>query len=119
MRQFPLVSVITPSFNQGRFIEETIESVLSQDYPNVEYLIIDGGSTDNTLETLRRYEDKLSWICEPDKGQADAINKGFRKAQGDILCWLNSDDTYEAGAISKAVESLLENPDVKKAYLGG
>lgn len=116
MSNHPSVSVITPSFNQGRFIEETIESVLGQDYPNIEYLVIDGGSTDNTLEILRKYGDRLTWISEPDKGQTDAINKGFKRARGEIICWLNSDDTYEPGAISKAVEYFLEHPDVMMVY---
>ncbi len=116
MSNLPLVSVITPSFNQGRFIEETIQSVLSQDYPNIEYLVIDGGSTDNTLEILRKYDDKLTWVSEPDKGQTDAINKGFKRARGEIICWLNSDDTYEPGAISKAVEYFLAHPDVMLVY---
>ena len=112
----PLVSVITPSFNQGRFIKETIESVLGQDYPNIEYLVIDGGSTDNTLEILRKYGDRLTWVSESDKGQTDAINKGFRRARGEIVCWLNSDDTYEPGAISRAVEYFLAHPDVMMVY---
>jgi glycosyltransferase involved in cell wall biosynthesis len=112
----PLVSVITPSYNQGKFIEQTIQSVLSQDYENVEYLIIDGGSTDDTLRIIKQYEDRLKWISEPDRGQTDAINKGFGKAKGDILCWLNSDDTYEPGAIRRAVEYFLEHPDVKMVY---
>jgi glycosyltransferase involved in cell wall biosynthesis len=119
MENLPLVSVITPSFNQGRFIEDTIQSVLGQDYPHIEYLVIDGGSTDETLDVLRKYENKLSWVSEPDRGQTDAINKGFRKARGEIICWLNSDDTYEPGAISKAVQFFCDNPEVSMIYGDG
>lgn len=111
-----LVSIITPSYNQGTFIEETIKSVLAQDYPRIEYIIIDGGSTDNTHEVLREYDDRLIWISERDNGQADAINKGFKRAKGEILCWLNSDDTYELGAVSKAVDFLNSHPDVMMVY---
>lgn len=114
--QLPLVSVITPSYNQGKFIEQTIQSVLGQDYGNIEYLVIDGGSTDNTLSIVRKYEKRLTWVSEPDNGQTDAINKGFSRAKGDILCWLNSDDTYEPGAISRAVAYFLEHPDVMMVY---
>lgn len=116
MSQLPLVSVITPSYNQGRFIEQTIQSVLSQDYPHIEYLVIDGGSTDNTLDVLRKYETRLTWVSEPDEGQTAAINKGFKRAQGDIVCWLNSDDTYEPGAVRTAVEFLCAHPDVMMVY---
>jgi glycosyltransferase involved in cell wall biosynthesis len=112
----PLVSIVTPSYNQGRFIEETIESVLSQDYPNLEYIVIDGGSTDETLAILRRYEGRLTWITEPDGGQSEAINKGFRRARGEIVAWLNSDDTYLAGAVSKAVAYLHAHPEVAMVY---
>lgn len=112
----PLVSVVTPSFNQGKFIKATIESVISQDYPNMEYLVFDGGSTDNSIEILRKYEKKLSWVSEKDRGQSDAVNKGFRAAQGEILGWLNSDDTYEPGAIKEVVEFFKEHPDVDMVY---
>lgn len=112
----PLITVVTPSYNQGRFIEETILSVLNQDYPRIEYLVIDGGSTDNTLEILRRYEDRLSWVSETDRGQSHAINKGFRKAQGEILCWLNSDDTFEPGALRQVVNYFQLNPQVMMVY---
>lgn len=114
----PLVTVVTPSFNQGQFIEQTILSVLNQDYPNVEYLVMDGGSTDDTLDILRKYEHRLWWISEPDKGQSHAINKGFQRACGEIICWLNSDDTYELGAITNAVEILLAHQDVMMVYGG-
>lgn len=112
----PLVSIITPSYNQGRFIRETIESVLSQDYDNVEYIIIDGGSTDNTLEIIKEYEDRITYISEKDNGQSDAINKGFRMAHGEIVAWLNSDDVYEPKCISRAVEEFQQNPKLGLLY---
>lgn len=112
----PLVTVVTPSFNQGGFIRETIESVLSQNYASIEYLIIDGASTDNTLGVLKTYADRLFWLSESDQGQADAVNKGFRKARGEIFGWLNSDDTYRAGAIQKVVEFFGKHPDISMVY---
>jgi glycosyltransferase involved in cell wall biosynthesis len=112
----PLVSIVTPSFNQGRYIEETIQSVLDQDYPSVEYLVLDGGSTDDTLAILRRYDERLRWVSEKDRGQADAINKGFHMATGEILGWLNSDDTYLPGTIRKVVEYFQLHPDVGMVY---
>ena len=119
MNRLPLVTIITPSYNQGRFIRQTIESVLNQDYPNIEYIIIDGGSTDHTLDIIREYEGRLKWISERDEGQSDAINKGFKMAKGEIIAWLNSDDTYESGAVTAAVDCFLENPDVGLAYGDG
>src|SRR5438128_8552250 len=112
----PLVSIVTPSYNQGRFIEDTIRSVLAQDYPNLEYIVVDGGSTDHTLDVLRRYEGRLRWVSEPDRGQSEAINKGFRMARGEIVSWLNSDDTYVPGAIGKAVAHLGARPEVVMVY---
>jgi glycosyltransferase involved in cell wall biosynthesis len=111
----PLVSVITPSYNQGRFIEDTLLSVKNQDYPNVEHIVIDGGSTDNTLEILRKHANKynLTWISEPDNGQSDAINKGFTRSTGEIIGWLNSDDVYfDKQVISYIVEQFESCRDV-------
>jgi len=107
---FPKISVITPSYNQVDFIGQTIESVLSQDYPDLEYIIMDGGSTDGTPDILRRYDGKIIWESEEDKGQSDAINKGLRLASGDIVTYLNSDDLCEAGALKKVGESFRDNP---------
>jgi len=105
------VSVVTPSFNQARFIERTIESVLSQRGPfELEYLVVDGGSTDGTVDLLRRQGERVRWVSEPDRGQSDALNKGFRMATGDVLAWLNSDDLYEPGALAAAVEALSGGP---------
>jgi glycosyltransferase involved in cell wall biosynthesis len=112
----PLVTVVTPSYNQGRFIRDTIESVLSQDYSPIEYLVIDGGSKDGTLDVLREYGERIFWISEEDDGQADAVNKGWRRAQGQVLGWLNSDDVYLPGAVSKAVASLNDHPDAGAVY---
>jgi glycosyltransferase involved in cell wall biosynthesis len=113
----PRVSIITPSYNQGRYIEATILSVLAQDYPNIEYIIIDGGSQDESLEIIQRYADRLDgWVSEKDKGHADALNKGFARASGEILAWLNSDDTYYPGAVSEAVAYLKAHPQAGMVY---
>jgi glycosyltransferase involved in cell wall biosynthesis len=113
----PLVSIITPSYNQARFLPETIQSVLSQDYPHLEYIIIDGGSSDGSAEIIRQHASQLAWwISEPDQGQTDALNKGFSHAHGDILAWLNSDDTYQPGAVRQAVDSLLAHPQAAMVY---
>ena len=101
-QQWPRVSIVTPSYNQGRFLEETIRSVLLQGYPDFEYFIIDGGSADESLEIIRRYEPWLTyWTSEPDRGQSDAINKGWARATGDVVTYLNSDDCYLTGAVAK------------------
>jgi glycosyltransferase involved in cell wall biosynthesis len=112
----PKITIVTPSYNQGRFVEETIRSVLLQAYPNLEYLIIDGGSTDNSLEIIRKYHRWLNWVSESDRGQAHAIDKGLRSAKGEIVSWLNSDDVYLPGAIEKAIDYLLKNPNVGMVY---
>src|SRR5579863_1433630 len=102
------ISIITPSFNQGRFIEDAIESVLLQGHQDFEHIVIDNCSTDNTVEILKRY-DHIKWISEPDEGQSDALNKGFKMSSGDVIGWLNCDDFYVDGAFRKAIEELADN----------
>jgi len=114
---WPKVSIVTPSYNQAEFIEETIRSVLLQNYPDIEYIVIDGGSTDGSVDIIRKYEPWLSyWTSEPDRGQSHAINKGWRRSNGDVVAWLNSDDLYEASAIHKIVEFFQSNDDVDMVY---
>lgn len=116
-RPWPRISIVTPSYNQGRFIEETIRSVLLQGYPNLEYFIIDGGSTDESVEIIRKYEPWLTyWVSERDKGQSDAINKGFSRSTGEILAWLNSDDIYLPGAFKGAATAIEAHPSASLVY---
>jgi glycosyltransferase involved in cell wall biosynthesis len=112
----PTISIVTPSFNHGRYIETTIQSVLNQDYAGLEYLVVDGGSKDSTVETLRHYEHRLKWISEKDQGQADAINKGFGRTSGQVLGWVNSDDTLAPHAIQTVGDFFAKNPDVGIVY---
>jgi len=112
----PLVSIVTPSFHSGEFLEQTIESVLAQDYPRIEYIVMDGGSTDGTLAILERYRDRLQFVSEPDQGAADAINRGFERSRGQILAWLGADDLYLPGAIAAAVEAFAAAPDAAVVY---
>ena len=112
-----LVSIVTPSFNQSSFLERTIRSVLEQDYPDIEYLVVDGGSTDGSLDIIKRYADRLAWwTSEKDRGQAEAITKGFAHARGEIVAWLNSDDYYLPGAVTAAVKVLETAPQAGMVY---
>ena len=107
----PKVTIITPSLNQGQFIDATIHSVLSQGYPNLEYIIMDGGSSDNTLDILHSHSDRVKWVSEKDTGQTNAINKGLRMASGDIMAYLNADDLFLPGTVEKVARKFMENPD--------
>lgn len=112
-REWPRISIVTPSYNQAHFLEETLRSVLLQGYPNLEYMVIDGGSSDGSVEIIRKYGQYLSlWVSEPDAGQANAISKGFRHATGDALAWLNSDDFYVQNALKRVGLFFGANPEV-------
>jgi glycosyltransferase involved in cell wall biosynthesis len=114
---WPKFSIITPSYNQGEYIEETIQSVLSQNYPNLEYIIVDGNSTDNSVDNIKKYEAFLSWwVSEKDGGQAQAINKGLKKSTGEIIAWINSDDRYTPYAFSAVRDFFQQNPEVDMVY---
>lgn len=115
--ELPTISVVTPSYQQAQYLEMTIQSVIAEDYPNLEYIVIDGGSTDRSLEIIRRYSKHLSYyVSEPDGGQADAIRKGFDRASGEIFAWLNADDTYMPGGLRKVGHFFVQNPDVGLMY---
>jgi glycosyltransferase involved in cell wall biosynthesis len=114
---YPSITVVTPSLNQGDFIDQTIRSVLGQDYPWLEYIVVDGVSTDNTLEILKKYSDRMIWISEKDRGQSNAINKGLRMAGGEVVAYLNSDDVYQPGALLKVGEFFASQPEA--AWLTG
>ena len=117
MSKFPLVSIITPSFNQAHFLRKTIESVLSQGYPSLEYIIMDGASTDGSQAVIQEFADRLAyWESTPDEGQTDAINKGFARSQGKYLAWLNSDDVYYPGAVAEAVAFFEAHPEAAMVY---
>lgn len=114
---WPLVSIITPSFNQAEFLEETIRSILLQGYPNLEYIIMDGGSTDGSVKIIEKYSPWLTyWVSQKDDGQSSAINSGFQKANGQYVAWLNSDDVFMPGAIQRVVEALHHHPNVGMAF---
>jgi glycosyltransferase involved in cell wall biosynthesis len=117
MSEYPLVTIVTPSLNQAPFLEEAMLSVLRQGYPAIEYIVIDGGSTDDSVETIRRYRGRLAyWVSEPDAGQSNAINKGFTHGTGTILAWLNADDLLAPSAVNIAVRFLEAEPDVGLVY---
>ncbi|MBI4032695.1 glycosyltransferase [Candidatus Berkelbacteria bacterium] len=113
MSTWPSISIVTPSYNQAHFLGATIESILSQDYPNLEYIVIDGGSTDGSVDILRTYGNRIRWVSEPDRGQTDAINKGLRQTSGEIVAYLNSDDVLEPGALHRVVRTFQDHPDAR------
>ncbi|MBN4050649.1 glycosyltransferase [Gammaproteobacteria bacterium AH-315-M22] len=113
----PKITVVTPSYNQAQFLEDTIKSVLGQKYPNLEYIVIDGGSTDNSVDIIKKYNDQISyWVSEKDNGQAHAVNKGFVRASGDIVGWLNSDDIYLPGTLASVVDYFKQYSDSEVIY---
>jgi len=113
MKSVPRISIVSPSFNQGRFLRESIKSILKQSYPNMEYFIVDGGSTDNSVDIIREYENYIDWwVSGKDMGQSDAINKGFSRATGDLFCWVNSDDVLLPDALKTVAKVFAENPEI-------
>jgi len=116
-RSWPKISIVTPSYNQGQFIEETIRSVLLQSYPNIEYFVIDGGSNDESLEIIQKYEPWITyWVSESDNGQTNAINKGFKKARGEIVTWLNSDDLYTVNTLFTVAKTFIKQSNSAVVY---
>lgn len=117
MASMPLISVITPSFNQGRFLAETMESIHGQRYPALDHIVIDGGSSDESVSIIKKYADRLSyWVSEPDDGQTDALIKGFARSRGEIQCWLNSDDLFEPSTLAEVATYFARNPEVDFVY---
>ncbi len=116
MNSVPLVSIVTPCYNMGRYLEQTIESVLAQDYPNIEYIVMDGGSSDDSLRILEKYRGRLEFHSGQDRGTADAINRGFERSRGGVFAYLNADDTYLPGAITTAVQNLMPVPGIGVVY---
>ncbi|MEM9881564.1 MAG: glycosyltransferase family 2 protein [Planctomycetota bacterium] len=113
----PKITIVTPSYQQSAFLERTIKSVLDQEYPNLEYLVFDGGSTDGSVDIIERYADRINhWQSEKDNGQSDAINKGLKRAAGDIIGWLNSDDTMTPGSLDRIARAYVDHPDVDLVY---
>lgn len=115
--KYPKISVITPSYNQGEFLEATLRSVHEQNYPNLEHIVIDGGSLDNSVSILEKYSEHLHyWVSEPDEGQTDALIKGFSRATGEILCWLNSDDVFEPSTLYEVADFFIKNREAQAVY---
>ena len=117
VHSLPKLSIVVPSFNQGRFLGETLQSIIDQHYPNLELIVVDGGSTDNTLAVIKQYEAHLYWwVSEPDSGQTEAINKGFMRSTGDVMAWINSDDLVTSGALHQVADYFVKHPEVQVVY---